>query len=58
MIQIYLIGYVIVFLILTLECLIKKNLNLANIIINIYIASMSWLMIIFFISNKYEKLFK
>ena len=57
--KLYLIGYVIVFFILTIECLIeKKELKIIDIIVNIYISSMSWLIIMFLISNKYEKLFK
>lgn len=57
--KIYLIGYVIVFFILTIECLIeKKELKIIDTIVNIYISSMSWLIIMFLISNKYEKLFK
>lgn len=57
--KLYLIGYVIVFFILTIECLIeKKELKIIDTIVNIYISSMSWLIIMFLISNKYEKLFK
>ena len=57
--KIYLIGYVIVFFILTIECLIeKRELKIIDTIVNIYISSMSWLIIMFLISNKYEKLFK
>ena len=57
--KIYLIGYVIVFFILTIKCLIeKKELKIIDTIVNIYISSMSWLIIMFLISNKYEKLFK
>ena len=57
--KIYLIGYVVAFFILTLECLFKKmKLNIIDIVINIYISSMSWIIIMFLISNKYEKLSK
>lgn len=57
--KLYLIGYAIVFFILTIECLTeKKELKIIDTIVNIYISSMSWLIIMFLISNKYEKLFK